>query len=246
MDAHAAAEAAVKQIALMGVTQHGDETSAWLVDLQTREREVANSGDSAFGFTVKEVGPESVLLVQGDEQFTLHLGEKEIPVVEPEAASDPLQASANGDDRNGRGRWGGRGMGGGNWSGNGGGRSFSGRGGWNGGGSYGGGSSGGFGGNRSWSGGGRSSGGNVRASFGGFQGGFSGGFGGGFQGGSGNRNNQTYLRPTANPQEARRRNSRLIGDSDPLPEPKPLRNPQTSRRRGTNSGRAFGSDPNWR
>jgi hypothetical protein len=238
--AKAAAEAAVKQIALMGVTQHGEEASAWLVDLSTNEREVAESGESAFGFTIKEVGAETVLLAQGDEEFTLHLGEKPIPVTEPEPTPD-LANTPNRDGRFGRGRgnWGGGGNNGG-WRGSGGGggwRSSGGSGGYRG--SFGGGFSGG--GNRN-GGGNRGFSGTSQRSFGGF----SGGFGGGFQGNSANRGNQSYLLPTANPQEARRRNSRLMGGSTPLPEPAAISNPQTRRRRGTNSGRAFGANTNQR
>lgn len=228
-EAKPAPEAAIKQIALTGVTQQGDAPTAWLMDISTHERETAAPGESAFGFVVKEIGTESVLLAQDGEEFTVWMGDKEIPVVEPETPpANPVTAqNQNGD---GQGRWGRRGFGGfggfnrGGWSGRSGGGNWSGS----------------WGGNRNW-GGNRSSASNFS---GGFRGNF-GGFGGqGFN--QGNNRNTSLLRPTANPQEARRRGVRLIGGADPLPTPAAIRNPQTSRRRGTNSGRAFGSDPNWR
>jgi hypothetical protein len=218
-----APEAAIKQIALMGVTQQGESPTAWLVDISTQERETAAPGESAFGFVVKEIGAESVLLAQDGEEFTVWMGDKEIPVVEPETPpADPL--TAQNTNNNGPGRWGRRGFNrgsgrsgrsGGNWSSN-------------------------------WS-SNRNRGSNRRSSnnsSGGFRGNF-GGFGGQSFNQRNNRNT-SLLRPTANPQEARRRGVRLIGGADPLPTPSAIRNPQTSRRRGTNSGRAFGSDPNWR
>lgn len=226
-------EAAVKQIALMGVTQQGEAPTAWLVDISTHERETVGAGESAFGFTVKEIGAESVLLAQAGEEFTVRMGDKEIPVTEAETPHPTEASSANQND-GGQGRWGRRGFagfnrgGGGNWSGR-----------WSGGG---GGNWSGGSGNRNW-GGNRSFSSNFsRPSFGGN---FGGNFGGqSFNQGGNQNNNQT--RATANPQEARRRGSRLIGGAAALPTPAAIRNPQTSRRRGTNSGRAFGSDPNWR
>jgi hypothetical protein len=225
-------EAAVKQIALMGVTQQGDAPTAWLVDIATHERETVATGESAFGFLVKEIGSESVLLAQDGEVFTVHMGDKEIPVVEPEPTPVTTPV-ANQDNANGQGRWGRRGFGGGgggNWAGR-----WSGGGGsnWSGG-----------GGNRNWSRGGNNSGSFSRPTFSGNFGGF-GGFGGQNFNQSNNRNS-SLNRPTANPQEARRHGTRLIGGADPLPTPATIRNPQTARRRGTNSGRAFGADPNWR
>jgi hypothetical protein len=217
----------IKQIALTGVTQQGDAPTAWLMDISTHERETATPGASAFGFVVKEIGTESVLLAQDGEEFTVWMGDKEIPVVEPETPPANPVTAQNGND-GGQGRWGRRAFAGfnrgGGWSGRSGGGNWS----------------GGWGGNRNW-GGNRSSGNNFS---GGFRGSF-GGFGGqGFN--QGNNRNTSLLRPTANPQEARRRGVRLIGGANPLPTPSAIRNPQTSRRRGTNSGRAFGSDPNWR
>ncbi|MGV3724658.1 MAG: hypothetical protein ACO1SX_27490, partial [Actinomycetota bacterium] len=215
--AESPAEASVKQIALMGVTQQGDEITAWLVDLTTQAREEAEAGESAFGFNVKEVSAESVVLAQGNEEFTVRLGEKELPVVAAEqpAAVPAQSASAITGGRGNRGWRGGQ-------------RSSSGRS-WS---------------NRSSSNGNRSSnrGNNNRRSSGnrgGFGGGFRGAFSGGFSG-RGNRNSQSFLAPSANPQEARRRGVRFIGDGDPLPQPAQIQNPQTQRRRGSASGPAFG------
>ena len=39
----------VKSIALMGVTQQDSAETAWLVNVDTRERELASEGESAFG-----------------------------------------------------------------------------------------------------------------------------------------------------------------------------------------------------
>lgn len=222
--------AAVKQIALMGVTQQGEAPTAWLIDISTHERETAAPGESAFGFVVKQISAESVLLAQDGEEFTVRMGDKEIPVTEPDPSQTTPVVAQNPND-GGQGRGGRRGFGGGgfnrggNWSGR-----------WNGGGNW--------GGNRNWSGNRSFSGNFSRPSFGGNFGGGFGGFGGGFN--QGNNRNSNMLRPTANPQEARRRGTRLIGGANPMPTPATIRNPQTSRRRGTNSGRAFGSDPNWR
>lgn len=216
------AEASVQQIALMGVTQQGDEIAAWLVDLSTQAREVAEAGGSAFGFGVKEVSAESVVLTQGKEAFTVRLGEKEIPVAASEAPAAAAVA------QNGAGFGGGRGnRGDGSWRNT----------------------------QRSYGGGWRSSGSssnqnqsfnrgsNSRSNNGGNRGAFSGGFPGVFSGGfsgRGNRNGQSFLQPSANPQEARRRGVSFIGDGDALPQPAQIQNPQTQRRRGTVSGPAFG------
>lgn len=219
-------EAAVKQIALSGVTQQGDAPTAWLVDIGTLERETVAPGESAFGFVVKEIGTESVRVSQHGEEFTIHMGDKEIPVVEPDPSQTPAVAATPNPGNGQSGRWSRRSFGGGNWSGRSGG----------GGNSWSGGS-----GNRSRFSGGNSSNNYSRNRF---SGNF-GGFGGQNVNQSRNRNS-TLNRPTSNPQEARRRGSRLMGGADPLPTPAAIRNPQTSRRRGTTSGRAFGSDPNWR
>jgi hypothetical protein len=218
----------VKQIALMGVTQQGDELTAWLVDLSTQAREEAEAGENAFGFEVKEVSADSVVLTQGPEEFTVRLGEKEIPVAAapPPAAATPAQsANAFGGGRGDRGNRG--------WRNNQGG--FTGRSSFS---SNSANQSGSF--NRGNNNNQRNSRGNRGGFGGGFGGGLSGAFSGGFSG-RGNRNSQSFLAPSANPQEARRRGVSFIGDGDPLPQPAQIQNPQTQRRRGTASGPAFGA-----
>lgn len=225
----------VKNIALMGVTQQGDDGRAWLVDLESRTREVVGEGEEAFGFTVKEIDDESVLLARGTETFHLRLGEKSIPPATPESDATESQSSSSangiggpgGDNGRGdrRGRFaammaqmsGGRSGGGRRWS----------------------------GGSSNWG----NRGGNNNSSrwtsnqTGRNWGGFSGGFGGG---NFNNRNNQNanLNRPTSNPQEARRRKSRLVGGADAIQEPAAFNNPQTLRRLGRSSGQAFGTANN--
>ena len=55
----------VQSIALLGITNAGRGDTAWLVHLGSREREIAGAGESAFGFTVKAVRAESVVLTRG-------------------------------------------------------------------------------------------------------------------------------------------------------------------------------------
>jgi hypothetical protein len=77
---------------LIGVTQLGDQVRAWLVDLDTQQRDTVGVGDSAFGFAVKQVGAESVVLTRGGRDFVLRLGQKPtvtgaVPSVQPQALS---------------------------------------------------------------------------------------------------------------------------------------------------------------
>lgn len=239
----AAAESPVKNIALLGVTSQGGTEEAWLIDVASMERETAAEGAEAFGFKVREIEAESVLLARGDEQFEIHLGEKPIPTPEPDPASTepapgtPGFRGGNGGDR--AARWAARAA-----AFTGGGRSFN-------------------RGNRNWGGGGGG------RSFGGGSSSFNRGGGGNFNRGGGNSNrggarfstsyaapasygggfnrNQTRTQaagPTSNPQTARRRGGQLVGGASPLPTPSALSNPQTTRRTGTNSGPAFGSGNN--
>lgn len=259
-------ESPVKNLALMGITHRGDNVEAWLVNLENQERDVASLDDDAFGLTVKEIGDESVLLARGSEEYLLRLGEKPIPA--PAAEASPASASTS----DGGSREGGRSgrFGSGRWGGGDGSRDgssdrsqrfaefrsrFGGGSRWSGGGasppappssspvlgasatpsaSTGSGSSGrsrGF----------RSSG---SSSYG------SGGFGGGQafpgQGGAAGSTSQFAAgstAPTPNPQTARRRGAQLVGESQPLPAPEALTNPQTQRRTGASSGPAFGQSP---
>lgn len=227
----------VKNIALMGVTHQGEAGQAWLVDLESHTREVVGEGEEAFGFTIKEIDDESVLLARGTETFNLRLGEKSIPTAAPAATETTETASGSGNG------WGG--PGGGDNRGDrrarfaammsqmGGGRSWGGR-------SWGG-SSGNWGGRSNNNSGSRWSSNSGGRSFGGFSGGFGGNFGN-----FGGRNNQNanLNRPTSNPQEARRRKSRLVGGADAIDEPAAFNNPQTLRRLGSASGQAFGTGNN--
>jgi hypothetical protein len=68
-----------KSLALIGVTQIGDKTEAWLVDLSSRRREIAGQGGSAFGYRVKQIGQDRVILTRGTQQVVLRLGDKPVP-----------------------------------------------------------------------------------------------------------------------------------------------------------------------
>jgi hypothetical protein len=256
--AAAARAEAVKNIALTGVTDGSGQSLAWFVDISNNDRQTAEKGAAAFGFTVKEIRPDSVLLTSGSDEFVVRMGDKQIPSVVAASYESPESAGPGGfgpggfgpggfggrgdrGDRGGdfmqriadfRSRFGGGGFGGGSF---GGGRS------------WGGGDSGG----RSWGGGGDSSrssstsnGGRSRGG-GGFSG-FGGGFGGGFSGGFGSRGNSSRSTQTAaatsNPQTARRSGGRLVSGATALPTPQPISNPQTQRRTGSTTGQAFGDE----
>lgn len=81
-----AAAQAPADVALLGVTQIGNRTQAWLVDLRTQRRETVTAGDAAFGFRVKRIAGESVVLSRGGKELTVRLGEKPIP---PRVAARP-------------------------------------------------------------------------------------------------------------------------------------------------------------
>lgn len=258
-----APESPVKNIALVGVTHADERDTAWLVDTSSNERESVAEGGQAFGFTIKDVEEDAVILARDGQDYTVRLGEKQVYV----ASADPLSEGADfGQGMNqGRGR---RDRGG--FGGQGGARRNGGPGGWNRGsfGGRGGRNRGGFGGNDSaivFGGGsaGSSSFGN-RSGFSGNRGGYPssnrgssarGGFGGsGFSGGGGfSRGQGGSSNPfssasngagtTSNPQTARRNGSTYsggIGGTTTAPEP--ITNPQTQRRLGTSSANqpAFG------
>lgn len=65
-------------LALVGVTSVGARTQAWLVDLSTRQRATLSVGESAFGYRLKRVSPERVVLTRGGQDFPLRLGEKDV------------------------------------------------------------------------------------------------------------------------------------------------------------------------
>jgi len=119
-------EARLKDVALMGVVFEGGREQAWLVNLANQEREEAPVGKSIFGFEVKAIAPESVVLTRQGEDFTLRLGEKPITLA---TAAD--NSPGDGGDFGNRGGRGGReGFGGrGGFGGFGGREGFGGRGG---------------------------------------------------------------------------------------------------------------------
>jgi hypothetical protein len=86
-----------RTLALVGVTSVGARTEAWLVDLGTRRRVTLSVGESAFGYRLKRVDPERVVLTRGGKEFPLRLGEKNVPVAPappPVAAVPPAAAVA--------------------------------------------------------------------------------------------------------------------------------------------------------
>ncbi len=241
----------VKNLALVGVTGMGGDEQAYLVDLNTNERQAAGEGETIFGLKLDEIDDDHVVLSRGTEKYSLKLGEKQVPVASaPDyGGSDPggfgfgggLGFGGNGGFGRNRGGFGGgfqpsfnRGSFGGNF---GGGGSSSNRPGSNGFGAmtFGNGMNRGgfnFGGNRGGGGGNRGGGATMRTGTTG------GAFGGGGSGTGTTRTASTTS--TANPQTARRTGSRLAGGATPMPSPQGLSNPQTQRRRGTTSGQAFG------
>lgn len=245
---------AVKNLALLGVTFAGGKDAAWLMDLNSRAREMAAVGESVFGFTVKEIEPDRVLLTRGGRDYSLRLGEKPIVVASASPVTVASAAGAGEEDSpfvfgpGGPGGPGGRAFGPGGFVGgpggfNGfgprfpgsfGGNNFGG-GGFSGGGSGPGGTSSGG----SSGGGGANGGGGFapQISFGG------GGFGptsGGTGGAGGSSSSSSASGTTSNPQTARRQGSRLTGDADPVEKPEAIVNPQTQRRTGSSNQPAFG------
>lgn len=80
-------------LALIGVTEVGDRTQAWLMDLDSRTKETVSPGGTAFGFKVKSVGPERVVLTRGGREYSLRLGERKVPQA-PVVASVPVRTVA--------------------------------------------------------------------------------------------------------------------------------------------------------
>jgi hypothetical protein len=214
----------VKNIAVMGVTVRDNVDRAWLVDLETQERAVAAEGEEAFGFTVKDIEGDNVLLTRDEDEYALRLGEKQIPVVEapepPPAPTPSTTARAAGASRRNRGgRRSQRRQTASISSSN---RNRGSR-------------------NRgNWNRGNRSNSGNRNNRRG----------GGGFNPralaqragqGRNRQNGSSFTAPatTSNPQTARRSGARLVGGQR-IPEPSAINNPQTRRRRGSTSGPAFG------
>ena len=74
-------ETAPRNLVLIGVTQVGDRAQAWLMDVDSRTKETVSPGATAFGFRVKSVGPEQVVLTRGGRVYSLRLGERQVPTV---------------------------------------------------------------------------------------------------------------------------------------------------------------------
>jgi hypothetical protein len=116
-----APEDPVKNIALTGVGSEGGRDVAFLLDLSNNEREQVRAGDQAFGFTLRKVQPDSVVLARGSSEYTVRLGDKTVPEVNV-ASADPSGADGQ-DNPFGNGGFGGRrfgGFGGGGFGGRGG------------------------------------------------------------------------------------------------------------------------------
>lgn len=206
----------IKTLALIGVTMVGDKEAAWLVDLESHNRFTANEGDEVEGLHVRDIQPDHVILTQNGTDYELRLGEKSAEL----AAAEPVEVAAatttNDQQNQNRRGWGGRNWGGRNWGGRG-----NGGGGYSGGGNRFAGNTGGF----------------RRPNFGGFRG------GGGFSGGGGSTSLGRLTHATSNPQEARRKGVRLVGNvTSSIPQPTAFFNPQTVRRVGSATGHAFGAD----
>lgn len=76
----AAQSDAPEHLALVGVTQIGNRSEAWVVNLRTGGKATLRPGDSAFGYRLQRVGPEQATLTRGDQRFVLRLGEQQLPV----------------------------------------------------------------------------------------------------------------------------------------------------------------------
>lgn len=263
--------APVQSLALVGITHSENTDFAWLMDLNSRARETAQVGGTAFGFRVSRVEAEQVALERDGHEYLLRLGEKPILIASASFTSggDEDEDGTDSEFGGGRGRRGGfpggpTGFGG--FGGPGGRGGFGGRGGLPGGFPAGFGQRGGFGsgapvtfggspGEGQQPGGGQEQ--EARPQFsarpggGGFTGGFGGGFGWGFGANQGAMSQFSSSAAsngsTSNPQTARRNGSRLTVDAEAVKEPEAIVNPQTQRRTGgsgTTQGLAFGQPQN--
>lgn len=70
-----------QNLRLEGVTALGDHSSAWLVDRASGRKITVAPGEAAFGFTVKQVAPERVVLSRGGREFTLRMGDQTQPII---------------------------------------------------------------------------------------------------------------------------------------------------------------------
>ena len=96
-DKKASAANPTRNLRLEGVTALGDHSSAWLVDRSSGRKMTVAPGEAAFGFTVKRVTPEQVVLSRGDREFTLRMGDQAQPII---SAPSTVMASGGGSTRN--------------------------------------------------------------------------------------------------------------------------------------------------
>lgn len=239
-----AADDPVKNLALMGVTSVGSSgPQAWLVNIDSGERELGRPGDEVFGFTLRAVDDDAVLLSRGDDEWEIELGERSLPGAAVTLASESLSSGDAGSRSDMRSRMMERmaRMGGSSPSFDRGSRSSR----------YFGSRPGSFTGSgyssrdSSYS-RGRSS---YRPSSSSMRSSSaarvmsSGSSRGNWSRGNSRSRNSTAQQVTSNPQAARRQGARLVGDSAPLPAPRAITNPQTERRRGsTGASGAFGQN----
>ena len=102
----------LKSIALAGLTREGNTQRAWLVQLDTLDREEVGVGEPVFGFRLKEIGDDSVLLSRNSHNYELRLGEKSIPPDQVQTAALETPAAAPATPQNFGGAPGGFGFGG--------------------------------------------------------------------------------------------------------------------------------------
>lgn len=70
-------------LAITGVTETTDGLRALIEKLSTHQGQYVRVGDMAFGFTVQSIGRGAVTLAQGEKEYELKLGEKEIAAATP-------------------------------------------------------------------------------------------------------------------------------------------------------------------
>jgi hypothetical protein len=69
----------LKNLAMVAVTHSDGWERVRLQNVQSREQEEVAEGESAFGYFVKSVQPEEVILTQEGREFLLRLGDNALP-----------------------------------------------------------------------------------------------------------------------------------------------------------------------
>lgn len=77
---------APKNVALVGVTEIGNQKEVWLMDVRTRQRLTVRPGETAFGYQVRKVGADTVVLANGKREYTVRMGDKAVPTLVAPAA----------------------------------------------------------------------------------------------------------------------------------------------------------------